>query len=134
MTKLSEIEGIGSVYEEKLKTAGVTSVETLLSTGATRKGRTDLAAKSEISEKLILEWVNRADLDRVKGIGSEYADLLEASGVDTVPELSHRKAANLLAKMTEVNEAKKLVKKMPTLNQVEGWIENAKGLPRVIEY
>ena len=83
---------------------------------------------------MILKWTNRADLARVKGIGGEYADLLEAAGVDTVPELATRKPANLVAKLHEVNEEKKLVRKLPTENQVEGWVAQAKELPRVIEY
>lgn len=135
MTKLSEIEGIGGSYEEKLKLlGGIASIENLLEVCATRKGRADLAEKADISEKLILKWANRADLMRVKGIGSEYADLLEAAGVDTVPELAQRKAANLVAKMTEVNEAKNLVRKLPTEHQVEGWVTEAKSLPRALEY
>lgn len=134
MTKLSEIEGIGSSYEAQLKAHGITSVESYLEACATAKARASLADKTGISEKLILKWANRADLDRVKGIGGEYADLLEASGVDTVPELAQRKPENLLAKLTEVNEAKKLVRKLPALSQVEAWVEEAKQLPRALEY
>lgn len=83
---------------------------------------------------MILEWLNRADLARVKGIGSEYADLLEASGVDTVPELARRSPQNLVEKMAEVNEAKKLVRRLPVLSQVESWVAQAKELPRALEY
>jgi predicted flap endonuclease-1-like 5' DNA nuclease len=134
MTRLKEIEGVGGAFEEKLKAIGVSSIENLLEMGKTPKGRVDLAEKANISEKLILKWVNRADLIRVKGVGSEYADLLEASGVDTVPELSHRLAENLLKKMTEVNMEKKLVRQLPVLKQVESWVSQAKNLPRVIKY
>lgn len=134
MTKLSEIEGIGSSYEAQLKAQGITSIESYLEACGTAKSRANLADKTGISEKLILKWANRADLDRVKGIGGEYADLLEASGVDTVPELAQRKPENLLAKLTEVNEAKKLVRKLPALSQVEAWVEEAKQLPRALEY
>jgi len=134
MTKLADIEGVGPVYAGKLEAAGVKDEEALLKMGATSKGRKEIAEKSGISEKLILEWVNRVDLARIKGIGSEYADLLEASGVDTVVELATRKPENLVAKMTEVNEAKKLVRKLPTLGQVEDWVKQAKDLPRAVSY
>ncbi|MBI4928810.1 MAG: DUF4332 domain-containing protein [Anaerolineae bacterium] len=134
MTALADIEGIGSVYEGKLKEAGVGSVEKLLEAGSTPKGRKELAEKTGISGDLILRWVNHADLYRIKGIGQEYSDLLEASGVDTVVELAQRKAENLYAKMVEVNSAKSLVRKMPTEAQVGEWIDQAKALPRVVSY
>jgi len=106
----------------------------MLAKGATPEGRKWLAEQSGISDKLILKWLNRADLGRIKGIGSEYADLLEAAGVDTVPELAQRRADNLYAKLGEVNEAKKLVRKMPTESQVGDWISQAKALPRALNY
>ena len=134
MTKLSMIESIGEAYEEKLKAVGVTSVEALLQVGSTKKGRTDLAEKADVPEKLILKWANHADLARIKGIGAEYAELLEASGVDTVPELAQRKPDNLHARMVEVNESKKLVRKLPTAAQVADWVAQAKDLPRVMHY
>jgi predicted flap endonuclease-1-like 5' DNA nuclease len=134
MTKLNEIEGIGSAYEEKLIAAGITSLESLLTACTSKKERTELAEKTDIPDILILKWVNRADLARINGIGSEYADLLEAAGVDTVPELARRNAGNLFIKITDVNEEYKFVKKMPTEKQVEDWIEQAKKLPRVIQY
>ncbi len=134
MTKLTTIEGIGEVYAAKLKEAGIRTTEALLEACKTPQGRKDLAEKTGISEKLVLEWANRADLFRISGVGEEYADLLEASGVDTVPELARRNADNLYAKMQEVNAEKKLVRKMPTRNQVAGWIEQAKSLPRVMTY
>lgn len=134
MARLSIIEGIGEVYETKLKAVGINSIEALLSTCATKKGRTELAENSEISEKLILKWANHADLIRIKGIGGEYSELLEAAGVDTVPELAMRKAENLYKKMVETNDAKSLVRKLPTENQVRGWIEQAANLPRVLQY
>ncbi len=132
--KLVEIEGIGPVNAEKLTTAGVASVAALLEAGSTPKGRKELAAKADVSEKLILEWVNHADLFRIKGVGSEYADLLEAAGVDTVVELAGRKPENLIQKMSEVNAAKKLVRQLPTEKQVADWVDQAKALPRVINY
>ena len=134
MTALATIEGIGSTYDGKLKGVGVTSVEKLLEMGASPKGRKDLAEKAGISGDLILKWVNRADLYRIKGVGEEYSDLLEAGGVDTVVELAQRKAANLFAKLVEVNQAKKLVRQMPTEAQVSAWVEFAKTLPRAVTY
>lgn len=134
MTAIAEIEGIGEAYAAKLKAADVSTVEALLEAGSTPKGRDALSQKTGISSALILKFVNRADLHRVKGIGSEYADLLEAAGVDTVVELSKRKADNLVAKMTEVNEQKKLVRKLPTQDQVKAWVEQAKSLPRMVNY
>ena len=134
MTKLIDIEGVGPAYAAKLEAAGVKDEEALLKMGATPKGRKEVAEKSGVDETLILKWVNRVDLARVKGIGSEYADLLEASGVDTVVELGKRRPDNLTAKMTEVNEAKKLVRKLPTLSQVEDWVKQAKELPRAVSY
>jgi predicted flap endonuclease-1-like 5' DNA nuclease len=110
MTALSKIEGIGDAYAEKLKGAGVGSVEALLEKGATAKGRKELVQASGISDTLILKWVNRADLFRVKGLGEEYTDLLEKAGVDTVPELAQRKAENLARKLAEVNAEKNLVR------------------------
>jgi predicted flap endonuclease-1-like 5' DNA nuclease len=134
MANLLDVEGIGPANAEKLKRAGVGSTDSLLSMGGTAAGRKDLAAKSGISEKLILEWVNHVDLFRIKGVGEEYADLLEEAGVDTVVELAQRKADNLLKKMNEVNNSKNLVNKMPALSQVEAWIAQAKKLPRAIKY
>ena len=134
MGSVAEVEGIGRTYAEKLKAKGITTTEALLDAGASAKGRADLAAATGISEKLILSWTNKADLFRVKGVGEQYTDLLEAAGVDTVVELSKRRADNLTQKMTEVNEEKKLVRKLPTEAQVGGWIEAAKALPRVMTY
>ena len=134
MTKLQTIEGIGGAYAEKLEQAGVASLEALLEQGKTPKGRADLEAKTGISGKLVLKWVNRADLFRVKGIGEEYGDLLEVAGVDTVPELAQRNAENLYNKMVEVNNERKLARRLPSQAQVADWIEQAKQLPRVLTY
>ncbi|MGV6826615.1 MAG: DUF4332 domain-containing protein [bacterium] len=134
MSKLSEIEGIGETYAAKLEAAGVTSLENLLEVCGDKTGRKNLAEKSDISEKLILKWANRADLARIKGVSTQYADLLECAGVDTVPELAQRNAANLQAKMAEVNEDKNLVRKVPAESQVEDWVAQAKELPRAISY
>ncbi|MDD4635453.1 MAG: DUF4332 domain-containing protein [Dehalococcoidales bacterium] len=134
MAKISDIEGIGPVYAEKLKVVDIRTVEKLLEAGATRKGRKAVAEKTGISDALILEWVNRADLFRIKGVGEEFSDLLEAAGVDTVKELAQRNAENLVVKIEEINTEKKLVRRTPNLDMVKGWIEQAKSLPRIVEY
>lgn len=134
MAKVIDVEGIGTKYADKLIKAGVRTTDALLKAGSTPKGRKELAEKTGIGEALILEWVNHVDLYRIKGVGSEYSDLLEEAGVDTVVELAQRKAANLAQKMVEVNLAKKLVRKLPVEKQVADWIEQAKKLPRVITY
>lgn len=132
--KISDIEGVGPAYEEKLKAMGINTVEKLLEKGANPKGREELATGTGISPKHILTWVNHADLFRIKGISSQYSELLEASGVDTVKELRNRNAANLHAKMIEVNNEKQLVRQVPTLSQVESFISQAKELPPVVTY
>ena len=134
MAKIIDIEGIGPVYAEKLIAIGITTVEALLKKGASPKGREKLAEKTGISGKLILEWVNLADLFRIKGVGEEYSDLLEEAGVDTVPELAQRNAENLYAKLREVNAAKELVRRLPAQSQVADWVAQAKALPRVVTY
>ena len=134
MSKLSMIEGIGEAYELKLKEAGIGSVEVLLEVCGKPKGRDDLALKSGISEKMILRWVNHADLFRIKGIAGEYAELLEAAGVDTVIELGQRKPESLAAKLLAVNTAKKLVRQVPSVKQVEEWVTQADKLPRKVFY
>jgi predicted flap endonuclease-1-like 5' DNA nuclease len=134
MTNVIDIEGIGPDRAEKLKAAGVTTTDDLLKLGGTAKGRKDLEAATGLSGASILDWVNRADLFRIKGIGTQYSDLLEASGVDTVAELAQRRADNLTKKLAEVNEQKKLVRALPAETVVADWIEQAKALPRAVEY
>ena len=134
MTKLAEIEGIGPTYAQKLEDGGIGSIEQLLAAGSEKKGRQEIASKCDISEKRVLNWVNRADLARVKGVSTQYADLLECAGVDTVPELAQRNAANLHEKMVSVNDEKNLVRQVPALSQVEDWVQQAKDLPRVVNY
>ena len=134
MAKIIDIEGIGPVYAEKLIAIGVKTTNKLLKLGATPKGREELAEKTGISGTLILEWVNHADLFRIKGVGEEYSDLLEEAGVDTVPELAQRNAENLYAKMVETNLEKKLVRQLPSQRQVADWVEQAKTMPRMIHY
>lgn len=134
MTKLSKIEGIGPEFEAKLKAVKVGSVEGLLKMGATAKGRTELAAASGVGKKLILEWVNAADLFRIKGVGGQYADLLEEAGVDTVVELAGRVPEALHKAIMEVNAQKNLVNRPPNVKMVKAWIAQAKKLRRVVEY
>jgi predicted flap endonuclease-1-like 5' DNA nuclease len=134
MAKIVDVEGIGTKYADKLIKVGVSSTDALLKAGATPKGRKELAEKTGIGDALILEWVNHVDLYRIKGVGSEYSDLLEAAGVDTIPELAQRKAANLFEKIVAVNKEKKLVRKLPVESQVADWIEQAKKLPRILTY
>ena len=134
MKQLTEIEGIGPSYSGKLQDAGVTSIEELLEIGSAPKGRKELAEKTGIGESQILRWVNMSDLFRIKGVAEEYADLLEAAGVDTVPELGQRNPENLFKKMEEVNSAKNLVRRVPTESEVKTWVEQAKGLGRKVTY
>jgi predicted flap endonuclease-1-like 5' DNA nuclease len=134
MTRIIDIEGIGKTHAETLTANGISTVEELLEAGSTPKGRKDLAEKTGISGKLILEWVNRCDLFRINGVGEEYGDLLEVAGVDTVPELAQRNPANLYQMIVEVNEEKEIVRRMPSESQVEDWINQAKQLPRIVTY
>jgi len=131
---VADVEGIGPAYADKLAAAGVKTTDGLLEAGASPKGRADLEAATGISHALILKWVNRVDLYRIKGIGSEYSDLLEVAGVDTVPELAQRNAANLTATLAEANAARNLVRKLPTEDQVADWVAQARQLPRVVTY
>ncbi len=133
-TRLVTIEGIGETYAAKLKEMDLSTVEELLEKGSTPQGRKELAEQSGISSKLILRWVNMADLFRIKGVSEENADLLEAAGVDTVPELAQRNPQNLHQKMVETNQEKELVRRVPGVGQVESWVKQAKVLPRKITY
>jgi predicted flap endonuclease-1-like 5' DNA nuclease len=134
VAKLTDVEGIGPAYAEQLQAAGIATTEALLDGCADPAGRKEAAARTGISESLILAWVNRVDLFRVKGVGEEYADLLEAAGVDTVVELAQRNADNLHAALVAANDAKRLVRQVPAQSQVAAWIETAKTLPRVVTY
>lgn len=132
--KIDDLEGVGKVYAEKLKAAAIKDTDGLLAACKTAKQRADLATRTGISSKRLGKWANMVDLYRISGIGSEYAELLEAAGVDTVPELAQRNAANLAAAMAKVNEAKKLSRRAPTEADVTKWVAQAKKLPRVLEY
>ena len=134
MTALTNIEGIGPAYEEKFKSASIDSCEELLEKGATAKGRKEIEAASGIAHALVLKFVNHSDLCRIKGVGGEYSELLEAAGVDTVPELAQRNAANLTAAMAKCNEEKKLVRALPSEKSVTDWVAQAKELPRVVTH
>jgi uncharacterized membrane protein HdeD (DUF308 family)/predicted flap endonuclease-1-like 5' DNA nuclease len=131
---LEYVEGIGPAYAAKLKAIGLVTCLDLLKAGATRQGRDEIEAKAGIAGGFILKWVNHVDLYRIKGVGSEYADLLEVAGVDTVVELAQRNPVNLFQRMVEVNSAKNLVRKPPVQAQVEDWVVQAKGLTRVVSY
>ena len=134
MASIDTIEGIGVKNATKLRKARIRTTEALLKQGSTRKGRRELSERVGLSEKLILEWVNRADLMRVRGVGEEYSDLLEAAGVDTVKELRHRNAENLATKMAEVNAVKNLSNAAPATTTIEKWIEQAKQLDPTITH
>jgi predicted flap endonuclease-1-like 5' DNA nuclease len=134
MAKLTDIEGIGAVYSSKLQVTGIATQEQLLERGAHPAERQRLERETGISHKLLLKWLNRADLARIKGIGEEYADLLERAGIDTVPELAQRNASHLHTAMTEVNKEKLVVRQLPSASQVAEWIQQAKGLERALFY
>ena len=131
---IEDIEGIGPKYAKKLRDVGVKRTNNLLDRGATRKGRQELADATGLEASLILKWTNMADLMRVRGVGEEYSELLEAAGVDTVKELRTRKPQNLHTAMAEANTSKKLVRQLPGLAQVEKWVKHAKELKPVMSY
>ena len=132
--RISEIEGIGPKTAATLRGAGVRTIDDLLTAACDKKGRAQLSQKCEITESRLLKCVNMADLFRIKGVAGQYAELLEGAGVDTVKELKHRNAENLVAKMIEVNSDKKLVRKTPSIKIVASWIEQAKSLPAKISH
>lgn len=133
--KVEDVEGIGPVYGEKLRAAGIESVEELLEKGAGRSGRAAIVETTGIDGGKILEWVNHADLMRIKGVGSEYSDLLEAAGVDSPAELAQRNAANLAATVQEVVAARPgIVRRVPTETEIADWIAQSKDLPKVVEH
>ena len=132
--KIEEIEGIGPAFAEKLAAASIDTTDDLLERCSDPKGRKAVADETDLSPKLVLKWTNMADLMRISGVGGEYAELLEAAGVDTVKELRNRNAANLAAKMKEVNEEKELTRANPGAGQVEKWVEEAKTLEITLTY
>ena len=132
--KIVDIQGVGEVYAEKLIAAGIKDTDALLAKCAKPAGRKALAEETGISPKLILTWTNHVDLYRIQGIGPQFAELLEAAGVDTVKELKHRVPANLQAKLEEINAKKNLTNRVPAVKEVEKMIEQAKELPAAVEY
>ncbi len=134
MTSLAVIRGITEDHLAALRDKGVNSPEKLLDAAATKQGRKDLSHKTGIPESLILRWANQADLNRVRGIGGGYAELLEEAGIDTVPELAKRKAENLYRKLHEINARKPVVRWLPTEKLVQDWVAQAGSLPRKLEY
>ncbi len=134
MANLKQIEGIGAAYAARLFEIGLVTTEALLNKGCTPEGRREIVEKTGIPAEKLLDWVNRADLFRIKGVADEYSDLLEAAGVDTVPELAQRNPVNLLNKLTELNNEKRLVRRLPTQREVSNWVDHAKVLPRRVTY
>ena len=132
--KIIDIEGIGDVYAEKLIAAGIKKVSELLEKCAAPKGRKALAEETGISEKLILKWTNHADLFRINGVGPQFAELLEAAGVDTVKEFRHRVAENLQPKLEETNAAKNICNRVPAVSEIQKMIDQAKELEPKMTY
>ncbi len=133
--KMDEVEGIGPIEAEKLALAGIATTDALLEQGAKQGGRSAIEKATGISETLILKWVNRIDLMRIKGVGSEYSDLLELAGVDSPAELANRNAANLATTFQEVDAARpNTVRRVPSESEVAGWIAEAKSMPKVVEH
>lgn len=134
MPSIKEIEGISQKLATILRKSGIRTTEALLKRAATKKGRRELAATTGLDEKQILEWVNRADLMRCQGVGSEYSDLLEAAGVDTIKELRRRNPISLTARMIEINDKNRLVRRLPTESMVSGWVSSAQNLEPMVKY
>jgi len=132
--KIDAIEGIGPVYAKRLNDVGIADTDTLLERCGAAKGRKETAEQADIEGKLLLKWVNMADLFRISGIGPQFAELLEASGVDTVKELGTRNAANLAQKLAEVNEQKHLTRSVPSAAVVEKWVKEAETLPPAVSH
>jgi predicted flap endonuclease-1-like 5' DNA nuclease len=131
---IEQIEGIGPSSADKLAKAGIKGVTTLLKKGGTRQGRDEIADAAGISSEVLLKWVNMADLFRIKGISTQYSELLKAAGVDTVKELAQRNAENLHKALTETNAQKRLVRQVPGMASVKSWVQQAKQLPRAVSY
>ncbi len=130
--KIQEIEGIGPANGKKLEEVGILKTTDLLDACGSASGRKDTAGKTGINDSILLRWANMADLMRISGVGKQFAELLEAAGVDTVKELKQRNAENLAAKMKEINEEKKLTRAVPEPSQVARWVEQAQTLePRI---
>lgn len=132
--KIVDVEGVGPAYAEKLQNAGCVTTDDLLARAGKKSGRESLAAATGISEKLILEWTNHVDLMRIDGVGSEYADLLEAAGVDSPAELTQRNPASLATTFGELDAGRNTVRRIPSEAVVAGWIAEAKTMARMVEH
>ncbi|MEM1203493.1 MAG: DUF4332 domain-containing protein [Acidobacteriota bacterium] len=132
--KIEDVEGIGPAYAAKLAEVGITNTNHFLKLCCDRKGRKDVAAKTDISEKHLLKWANLADLMRIRGVGPQFSELLEAAGVDTVKELRNRNSDNLAAKMKEVQAEKRITRTSPAASVVAGWVEQAKAAEPLITH
>lgn len=131
---IDDIEGVGPARKAKFNEAGIKTTADLLEKGATPAGRKALAEATEINGKILLTLINQADLMRIKGVAGQWAELLQASGVDTVKELRNRNAANLAKKMEEVNAEKNLTNGDISEKKVSDWVEQAKGLDPILSY
>jgi len=132
--KIEDIEGVGPAYAKKLVSAKITTTGQLLKKCATPAGRKNVAREAGMSESVVLKWSNMADLMRVNGIGSQFSELLNGAGVDTIKELRTRNAANLAAKMKEVNDRKNLTKAVPSEKTITKWIATAKKTKPMLTY
>lgn len=132
--KIIDIEGVGEVYAKKLNAAGIDTVEALLEKCATASNREKLANETGIPRKLILRWTNHADLFRIDGVGPQFAELLEAAGVDTIKELRHRNAENLAAKLEETNNERHLTGRVPSVKEIRKMIDEAATLEPKVTY
>ena len=131
---IQDIEGIGRKYAELLKLQGIDTTDKLLKAGGNRSGRKEISEKTSINESMILKWVNMCDLFRIKGVAGQFAELLEAAGVDTIKELRNRNAANLSLQIAEINAAKHLCKSTPGEKFVAIWIQQAKALEPMVTH
>lgn len=133
MRKLVQLEGIGVKFIELLQQAGIEDQRELLEACKNHKGRETLAQETGINPKLLLKWTQQADLARINGIGEDYAELLEQSGVESIPALAQYDARKLYTNMEIINEKNKLVKHMPSISLIKSWISQAKKLPSILE-
>ena len=131
---IADLQTLDSAAVAKLKSVGIRTTGKLLELAKSPKDRKLLAARTGFDERCILRWANLADRMRIKGIGEDYAGLLEAAGVDTVKELKYRNPCNLAKAMAQANTKRKLVRLLPSEKAVVRWIEDAKALPLKISY
>jgi predicted flap endonuclease-1-like 5' DNA nuclease len=132
--KIEDIEGIGPVYRSKLSKAGINSTADLLKQCGSAKGRRQVTVTSGLEESQLLKWANLADLMRIRGIGTQFSELLEAAGVDTVKELRNRRVDNLAAAVKAANAKRKLTRATPSERRIAAWIAEAKGMTPMISH